>query len=52
MNIDRNVQNIQQIAGFKVVEEFDYVGLLLTNKGDRDAEIKRRLAIARNSTII
>lgn len=50
MIIDRNNLNIKQIAGFKVVQEFDYLGSLISNKRGSDAQIKRKLAIARNST--
>ena len=51
MIIDRNPANVGQIDGFEVVENFSYLGSLITNKGGCDEEIKRRLAMARNSTI-
>ena len=40
MIIDRNPANVGQIDGFEVVENFSYLGSLITNKGGCDEEIK------------
>jgi len=45
MIIDRNPANVGQIDGFEVVEKFNYLGSLITNKSGSDEEIKRRLAV-------
>ena len=51
MIIDRNPANVVQIKGFKVVENFNYLEQLITNKRNSDKNIKLRLAMPRNSTI-
>ena len=49
--IDRNLANVGEIDGFEAVENFSYLGTLITNKGGCDDEIKRRLAMACSSTV-
>lgn len=47
MIINRNPANITQIDCFGVIEKFNYLESLITNKKRGcDKEIKRRLAIA------
>lgn len=51
--IDRlrnNQPDVRIVAGYKVVSQFNYLGSTIANSGGCEAEIKRRVAMARNAT--
>ncbi|KMQ86521.1 endonuclease-reverse transcriptase [Lasius niger] len=53
MIVDRpnnNNPDTARIAGYEVVSRFEYLGLVITNTGDCEPEIRRRIAMARSST--
>ncbi|XP_050514781.1 uncharacterized protein LOC126890021 [Diabrotica virgifera virgifera] len=54
MIIDRirnNQPEIRNVAGFEVVNRFNYLGSLITNNGGCEEEIPRRLTMARSATV-
>lgn len=51
MIMDRNNMSIKEIGVFEVVDQFVFLGSLITNKGVCDEKIQGRLAIGRNPTI-
>lgn len=53
MIVDRaknNSPDITNVAGYQVVNHFEYLGSIVTNTGDCETGIRRRIAMARNST--
>lgn len=48
--INNNKPDIKKIADYEVVGRFKYLGSLVTNTGDCEPEIGRRIAMVRNST--
>lgn len=47
----KDLNHIQEIGEFRVVQAFIYLGLVITNKGNCETEIKCRLAKPRNPTV-
>ncbi|KAK9871609.1 hypothetical protein WA026_012988 [Henosepilachna vigintioctopunctata] len=53
MIVDRphnNQPDVQTVAGYEVVSVVNYLGSMITNSGGCEAEIRRRVAMARNAT--
>lgn len=54
MIIDRQNENqpsVTRIAGYDVVQKFNYLGSVVSNTGGSSDEVKRRLAMARTQTV-
>lgn len=53
MIVDRlrnNQPDVRTVAGYEVVSQFNYLGSMIANSGGCEAEIRRRVAMARNAT--
>jgi len=47
---DNNSPQISEIADYEVVNNFNYLGSLITNTGKCESEIRRRLTMAKSTT--
>lgn len=48
--LNNNSPDITRIADLEVVNRFEYLGSIVTNTGECEPEIRKRIAMARNST--